>query len=307
MGVCYKHIIFSTYECEVVFAPWLINVELAFLMMLCLVIVIGNSMTFTVIMKTKRLRTTTNNFVLCLAASDLLVGTIIAIAIILHISEIDQRINQQSWSITWSVMIMFSMEFSINSVFLIACERFLYIVHPLRYHGLMHSYRTYACVCLLYIWTFFSSVASIWSNNCRETLCYYYSGSTKELVILQVVPLALQYIGMIFCYGAIVKVALEQRRKIQIANYNNQCLNHSGLKLAKMMFYVMGIFTVCVLPHMILYVTDVIANTRYLVSVGLYTGSAAILNTGMNFFIYLTNDSQFRKAIKQLFSCRKSS
>lgn len=287
------------------YAKWLMTLETLFLVTLALVILFGNTMTILAIWKTEKLRTTTNKFVICLASSDLLVGVIIAISLLFTEPEISKHINETSWNLAWVVLVTFSVDASADCIFLIALERYVFIIHPLRYHAFMSSYKTQLGIAALFTWTLLFSLSIIWKNGCTHDVpCSYYSIISRQTSITWVVFFATLYTCLVVFYGSIAKAAISQRKRIRVVNDIRMSIRSSDLRLAKLMFSVMGVFSICFLPAGVVALTDIVCDTHYSASTGIYTGSIALLNSGMNFFIYVINDRDFRLAIKRILCCR---
>lgn len=288
------------------FQQWTTVLYFAFLVILAPVTVFGNTMTLIAIWKTERLKTTTNKLVMCLAASDLLFGVSIVLYVLFSL-DVNQFLNKKVTTIAWMVLNLLTILSSVNSVFLIALERYIYIVHPYSYPNLTSSNRSRVFVALLFAWTLVLSLSLVFFNVCGESAdaCNDDTVLTNTQAILMIIVFIIQYACMTMFYGAIFRVALVQRKRIQVENTGLH-FKRSDLKLVKLMFSVLGIFSLCFVPHMVVFFTDVVANTKFLSSVGSYTGALSMTNSSMNFFIYTIKDSAFRKAIKNLICCREN-
>lgn len=287
------------------FPSWSLGLVLFLAVLLFAIIVFGNIMTIFALWKKQQLRTATNIFIMCLAASDLVLGGATVAAISIGVPELMQYVHQRTWSIVIITVMLLATSDSISSVFLIAFDRFLYIAHPLRYHSLVTYKRAYACIITLFLSNFLVSASMIWNNNCDSSdYCSYNSVVMTTQAIAFLTFYAVQYTFMTVFYAAILKIAISQRKRIHFATNTVNAIRSSDLRMVKMMFSVMGLLTVCVMPHMMITLADVIFDISFASTIEIYTGILVSLNSGMNFFIYVTKDKAFRKAIKDILCCK---
>lgn len=259
------------------------------------IIMVGNMLTLLVIRRTEELQTTTNKFISSLAASDLLV----AVAVIFNI--IGAVWNATSHDLlTWMCLItaiafQMSTALSVSNLLLISVERYIYICIPMKYGYLMTNARTNALILISWASVLFIStvVSAIYMDHCN------YCQPLTFLVCTQVL-FGVVYLIMLSCYGAILRVALLHRKQIRCMSANTKQWTTSGMKLAKLMFSVMGIFSSFWIPVTVLFIVDAITGSEIISDYGHVAHFLAIANSGMNFFVYIAKDNKFRTAIVKL-------
>lgn len=131
---------------------------------LCLIIISGNVLTFLAIKLTRRLRAIVSSyFILSLAISDFMVGLTLTYRLAFYIAEFSQQ--HEIWCLLKFTLSSFTCCASVCNVAAIAIDRYLAIVHPLKYTKFMTIKK--ACAIILACWTFaltLSVVPFFWNN-----------------------------------------------------------------------------------------------------------------------------------------------
>lgn len=258
---------------------------------LIIVILFGNTLTLTAIWKTKELQTTTNKFVSSLAVSDLLVAIAMIFNVVYSTVNLTESVSKPTLCLIVYMLFQLSLVMSVLNLHVISMERYIYICHPLYYNLWITPKKAHIGIAmswaLIFIFVVYFSMQT--TGDCSKC-------ETMVSTILSHCFLTISFIFIIFCYGSIVKAALEQRKRIHASRVHKKSKTGSDMKLIKLMGSVVGVFAICWLPHNFITAVDAITGSHITHQYGRYINVVAIANSGMNFFIYAVKDTTFRLA-----------
>lgn len=121
-----------------------------FLFMIVLITIIGNLLVFFAVIFNKKLRTVSNLFIVSLSLADLLVGTVVMIPATL--TEIfGQWILAECFCVIWASFDVLLCSASVLSVCLISLDRYIAIMVPLRYKGIVTYKRAFITLAVAWV------------------------------------------------------------------------------------------------------------------------------------------------------------
>ena len=279
--------------------------------LLALLIVVFNTLVFILITKKRSLRTTTNYFLIGLAASDLLTGlTSLPVAITCNI-------YQENWVCFSTIYIwMFTSFLTLSHILAVTADRFIAIMFSLRYTQIVTKRRCIFALCCVWSSSLAFSLLQFWWQkptdfDPNERLAQKYK--SKEFafnVACFVIYLAMPVVFMTITYSVIFSEIRRQNRRQNLnvpADLQAQCRRRKREWKAITIFLAM-FFTYILswLPFFLLRYEQNEENLN-LPDWAMYVlGYARFVSSLLNPCIYIFGKHDFRKAWETLLSFKHS-
>jgi hypothetical protein len=290
---------------------WSAN-EIVCLMVICIImpfIIIGNLFVIISVIKFRRLQVPTNYLILSLAITDLGSGLFIPSLIAVEMKK------ELIWNIhmclaPYSTLLM-SAAVSIMTLAAVAFDRYTACVNPMEYIKIVSIKRTILMIASIWIlsiamtWGMIHTLYDTEDKNLLTPHCSFSWIPRKALAILLGIVFFPCCVFIFFCYFRIYLIARHHARAIaavERAVHLNLQLHYlsKDTKYAKTLGIVIGGFLVLTLPFQISLLMEVASGMKVNDWIINYTILLAMLNNGINPWVYAFRNGEFRAAFRRL-------
>lgn len=274
-------------------------------------IIIANMMIISAPVVHKRLKRKTYMFISSLAAVDLTTAFLTNTAWFMEIIDVfNCELFQYKTNLYCSfpmVFYSFSLFGSICNMFLIALDRYVALVHPLKYDVVLTRSRSRKLI--ISVWVFVAAVSVIhlfWNNPTREGKLRCTAKDFAPGILYFVIGPCfwLTCIAMFCMYMRIYHNIRKRNSSIGGNIHCNLKLSVSDVKVAKMLFVSYTVFVVCWNPIAVCLV--LLMESKVTTKTLHFPFFLAYLNSGMNFFIYVARSKHYQEAFKKMVKCCRS-
>ena len=269
----------------------------------------GNGLTIAAIVKFPSLRTLNNYVILSLAVSDFLQPVALGLSFIMD--AFASSVCSRYYDIAGAVLANIPFVSSFLHLLVIAADRFVAVMHPLRYHSLI----TFRVVRNTLIATWILSIAIcssvfVFSIGGYEIPCGLY-GRTETLVAtyqvsLNVTIYILVAVSIIILYSKIAVVARKHRRQVQ--NMAQTRAAQEGTKTAKssnLMTYILIIYIITWTPWLFVMLLNYVGFSGIVLEIiSTLAPQVAFSNCCINAFLYAWRSKPIYRAYKMLLCTR---
>ena len=281
--------------------------------LMCLLIVSVNGLVIFLILKKKTLRTLTNMFLTSLAISDLLSGLVgIPLLLVCLVRDI---IN---FCVSSAIFIRFTAISSVCHVLLIATDRYIFIVHDMKYHSFVTKRRGIVATIAVWLFSFVASAIQLsWyifyeielsdQENITEDLNKQYSLAC--IVLFFAVPLLL----MCYIYGRIFYISFKlnqsDRKMSNTFQQPTRSLRHEW-RGRSVLLITMLIFAGCWLPFFFAMLDDYMDSSEQSSAMPVWTQRLLLflgfIPAMLNPILCTLAKKDFRRALKEAVFGRNS-
>ena len=304
--------------CEGDFGAWFTIVGLVFIFFIMLTCLLGNSLVCVAGIKFSYLQSYSENFILSLALSDILVAvTVLPFDAVYWIAFPRWPLGGIACNL-WNSLFFLFLIASVLNLTSISIDRFLAVVYPLRYNAWMTPTLNKFMIASVWVYSFIIAVLIFFLLEQPEDGVYGFDLHPVFHGFLIIGNVIFPFCVMIGLYYKIYRIAKgHARRTLLVMSSTVDSSSSAGkvsgrkfareLKLAKTLGIVVLCFVICWLPfeviNVMILVDEGVANCNVEIA-DTVTCWLAYMNCSLNPVLYALNSPEYRRAFKKLLSIK---
>lgn len=304
--------------CEGDFGAWFTIVGLVFIFFIMLTCLLGNSLVCVAGIKFSYLQSYSENFILSLALSDILVAvTVLPFDAVYWIAFPRWPLGGIVCNL-WNSLFFLFLTASVLNLTSISIDRFLAVVYPLRYNAWMTPTLNKFMIASVWVYSFIIAVLIFFLLEQPEDGVYGFDLHPVFHGFLIIGNVIFPFCVMIGLYYKIYRIAKgHARRTLLVMSSTVDSSSSAGkvsgrkfareLKLAKTLGIVVLCFVICWLPfeviNVMILVDEGVANCNVEIA-DTVTCWLAYMHCSLNPVLYALNSPEYRRAFKKLLSIK---
>ena len=278
----------------------------ASILLTCFVILSGNLVTLILFVKYTNLRKQRYTLICSLAVSDLLIGMVYGMDKLWELlSDPSQCLSAVSVSVIYTILVDVYM-ISMAHLIIIGIDRWIAVMFPLRYAGLVTVKATIIMVIVSWVLPVISIIPNMTIVLIENDKACARNMHTTTHSINSLLTYVFIVIIMTSIYGKIWCVARKQRRKIVDQNVTYAKNDQERSDTNKTVLIILCSYAGLNLPKTFYGVMSLLGQTdsRIMDVIHVISMGCVLVNSGVNVFIYALFTNDFKIVIRDIFHCR---
>lgn len=277
-----------------------------FLVFIMCIMLFGNGIIIYAIIRFRRLRTPTNQFVVALALADIIMALSLPYQIVFYLCPSLYTMKQAC--LMRYITFLLPCGTSLTHVLAITVDRYLSVMQPLRYITLMTNQRVFLISGVLWMYSLIlGSVPLYWNDWNQTQTCIFTEVLTPGYIVLLLVHFLLIGLLILILYVRIFSVT---RKLLKGPLIQSTCLfnydpnSQYRKKTRSLLLYgiIVGFFCFLWLPFFVVVLIQMLwFNNWAIFQAGRITTLLGLISSVINPVIYVVLNKPFRKTIKQMF------
>ena len=268
------------------------------------VAVTGNAVVLWLIARNESLRIISNFFITSLAVADFSVGLVInPMWASLRCVGYDEDTYLKTYGKAIDYLWIHTTVATTFNLCCVSLDRYIAIIHPLRYHDLLTNMRCYLLIAAVWFLSFLLPCSRFFVRD----------DSVELWLSFTVITVLIPMIVIVFCSIRILKASATQSRRINDITLQSQesvIRRKKNFKAAKTVSIVVGLFVVCWLPSLVTSFTqylskNVVYSTAYH-KVWTSVEAVAFTSSAIDPWVYCLRNTEFYEAFNRTFRVRRS-